>query len=152
MQKKWYWPGLTADTRRLVNSCEVCQAAKHSNPLANPNRQQLQAGRPWQVVSLDLVGPFPTTARGHTIILVFLNYFTRWRDAIPAQNDSAETIAEILEERIFCYFGIPERLHTDQGAQFESKLMAELCALWGISKSRTTPYHPQSNGVVERGQ
>ena len=151
LQKEWYWPGLTADTRRLINSCEVCQAAKHSNPPPNQNRQRLQAGRPWQVVSLDLVGPFPATPRGNTNILVLSDHFTRWRDAIPVQNGSAEVIAETLEERIFCYFGIPERLHTDQGAQFESRLMAELCALWGISKSRTTPYHPQSNGVVERG-
>ena len=151
IQKEWYWPGLTADTRRLINSCEVCQASKHSNPVANSNRQRLQAGRPWQIVSLDLVGPFPATPRGNTNILVLSDHFTRWRDAIPVQNGSAENIAEVLEERIFCYFGIPERLHTDQGAQFESRLMAELCALWGISKSRTTPYHPQSNGVVERG-
>ena len=67
------------------------------------------------------------------------------------QNGSAETIAETLEERVFCYLGVPERIHTDQGAQFESKLMAELCALWGVRKSHTTPYHPQANGVVERG-
>ena len=57
----------------------------------------------------------------------------------------------MLEERVFCYFGVPERIHTDQGAQFESKLMAELCALWGVRRSHTTPYHPQANGVLERG-
>ena len=70
---------------------------------------------------------------------------------MPVQNGSAETIAETLEERVFCYLGVPERIHTDQGAQFESKLMAELCALWGVWKSHTTPYHPQANGAVERG-
>ena len=70
---------------------------------------------------------------------------------IASTNGSAETIAETLEERVFCYLGVPERIHTDQVAQFESKLMAELCALWGVRKSHTTPYHPQANGVVERG-
>ena len=68
------------------------------------------------------------------------------------QNGSAETIAETLEEPVFCYLKVPERIHTDQGAQFESKLMTELCALWGVRKSHTTPYHPQANGVVERGK
>ena len=151
VQADWFWPGMTADIRRLVSSCEACQAAKHSNPVPNKNRQRLQAGRPWQVLSIDLVGPLTPTPRGNTSILVLSDHFTRWRDALPVQNGSAETIAEILEERVFCYLGVPERIHTDQGAQFESRLMAELCALWGVRKSHTTPYHPQSNGVVERG-
>lgn len=67
------------------------------------------------------------------------------------KNGSAETITETLEERVFCYLRVPERIQTDQGAQFESKLMAELCGLWGVRKSHTTPYHPQVKGVVERG-
>ena len=58
------------------------------------------------------------------------------------QNGSAETIAETLEERVFCYLGVPERIHTDQGAQFESRLIAELCAFWVVRKNYTTPYHP----------
>ena len=133
-----------------MTACEACQAAKHSNSVPNKNRQRLQAGRPWQVVSVDLVGPLTPTPRGNTNILV-LSDFTRWRDALQVQNGSAETIAETLEERVFCYLGVPERIHTDQGAQFESKLMAKLCALWGVRKSHTTRYHPQANGVVERG-
>ena len=70
---------------------------------------------------------------------------------MPVQNGSAETIAETLEERVFCYLKVLERIHTDQEAQFELKLMAELCARWGVRKSHTIPYHPQANGVVERG-
>ena len=66
------------------------------------------------------------------------------------QNKSAETIAQTLEKRVFCYLGISERIHTDQKAQFELRLMAKLCALWGVRKSHTTRYHPQANGVVER--
>ena len=141
---------MTADTRRLVGSCEVCQAAKHSTHVANPNKQRLYAGRPWQVVSVDIVGPFPATPRGNTCILVLSDHFTRWRDALPIPSGAAEVVADRLEERVFAYFGLPERIHTDQGAQFESNLISELCALWGVQKSRTTPYHPQSNGVVER--
>ena len=63
------------------------------------------------------------------------------------QNRSAETIAEILEERVFCYLGIPEWIHTDQGAQFESRL----CDLWGVLESHTIQYHSQASGVLERG-
>jgi hypothetical protein len=60
-------------------------------------------------------------------------------------------VAEALDHRVFSYFGLPEELHSDRGAQFEGDLMTELCGFWNISKTRTTPYHPQSNGVVERG-
>ena len=86
------------------------------------------------------------TPKRNTTILILSDHFTRWRDALPVQNGSAEGIAETMEER-FYYLKVPECIHTDQGAQFESRLIAELCA----RKSNTTPYHPQLNGVVERG-
>ena len=151
LRLSWYWPGLVADTRRLVRSCEICQAAKHSSTAQSGHRQRLHTGRPWQVVSVDLVGPFNTTPRDNTTVLVLTDHFTRWRDAIPLVDGTAEVVARALDHKVFCYFGLPERVHTDQGAQFESKLFHELCALWGVRKSKTTPYHPQSNGVVERG-
>ena len=91
------------------------------------------------------------TPRGNTNILVLSNHFTWWRDALLVQNGSAETIAEILKERVFCYLDVPALIHTDQGVQFEFKLIAELCALWGISKTHSTPYHFQANRVVEWG-
>ena len=63
---------------------------------------------------------------------------------------TATVVATTLDERVFCYMGLPEQIHTDQGAQFESQLMTELCQLWGVEKTRTTPYHPQANGMVKR--
>ena len=94
------------------------------------------------MLSVDLVGPLTPTPRGNTTIPVLFDHFTRWRDVLPVQNGSGETIAETLEERVFCYLGVPERIRTDQEAQFESRLMAELCALWGCGKATphlTTP-------------
>ena len=89
------------------------------------------------------MGPLPETPRGNVNILVLSDHFTRWRDAIPIPNGTAAIVAQVLDDRVFTYFGLPERIHTDQGAQFESQLMAELCAIWGVEKSRTTPYHPK---------
>ena len=130
---------------------EACQAAKHSNPVPNKKRQRQKAGRPWQVLSVDLMGPLTLTPRENTTILVLSDHFTRWKDALPVPNGSAETMAETLEKRVFYCLGVQERIHTDQGVQFESKLMAEMCALWSVRKSHTTPYPPQANGVMERG-
>ena len=111
----------------------------------------MHAGRPWQQLALDLVAPLPTTDRGNQWILVLTDHFSRWQDALAIPDATAMTVATTLEERVFCYFGLSEQVHTDQGTQFEGELLTELCSRWHISKSRTTPYHPQGNGVVERG-
>ena len=110
----------------------------------------MYAGRPWQKVAVDFVGPMPETRAGKRWIPVFMDYFTRWQDAIPIPDATAPVVAAALDQQVFCYLGLPEQLHLDQRAQFESHLMKELCSLWRIDKTHTIPYHPQSNGVVER--
>ena len=92
----------------------------------------------------------PKTPRDNEWILVLTDHFTRWQDALPLPDSTAVTVAEALETRVFAYFGLPEEIHSDRGPQFEGDLMAELCSLWRVTKTRTTAYHPQSNGVVER--
>ena len=103
MQVKRYWPRMTADIRRLVNTSETCQAAKHSNPIMNKNRQCLLADQPWHGVSIDIAGLLTVTVRGNICILVLLAHFMRWWNALSMFNATAEMIAELLEERIFCY-------------------------------------------------
>ena len=100
---------------------------------------------------MELVGPLPETARGNKWILALSDHFTRWQNALALPDATAPTVATGLKEHAFCYFGLPEQIHSDQGAQFEGELMVELCDIWGIKKTRTSPYHPQGNGVVERG-
>ena len=91
---------------------------------------------------MDLVGPMPLTPRGNRWILVLTDHFTRWQDALAIPDATAPVIATTLDERVFRYFGLPKVIQTDQGAQFECRLMKELCTLWNIEHSRTTPYHP----------
>jgi transposase InsO family protein len=141
---------MTAQVRRIVKGCEVCQMAKSGGAGKAPGDRHLYSGRPWQKLAVDLVGPLPTTYRGNQWILVITDHFTRWQDGIAIPDATAPTVAQILDERIFCYFGLPEQLHSDQGAQFESALMEELCELWGIDRTHTTPYNPRANGMVER--
>ena len=151
LQLTWYWVGLHADVRRIVRSCEICQKAKSGGLQPAKGRQRMYAGRPWQKLAVDLVGPMPETKAGNKWILVITDHFTRWQDAIPVPDATAPVVAATLDQRVFCYLGLPEQLHSDQGAQFESQLMEELCTLWRVDKTHTTPYHPQSNGLVERG-
>ena len=80
-----------------------------------------------------------------------MDHFTRWQDTLPLPDTTAPVVAEAMDGRIFCYFGLPEEPHSDRGAHFEGELMAELCNLWKICKTCTTPYHTLSTCVVERG-
>ena len=83
-------------------------------------------------------------------IVIIADYFTKWVEAFATSNQEARTVAELLAKEIVCRFGVPQIIHSDQGRNFESQLFAEMCQLFGIKKTRTTPYHPQSNGMVER--
>jgi transposase InsO family protein len=103
-----------------------------------------------QIAAVDIVGPFPDSPNGNRYILVAMDYFTRWAEVYAIPNQEASTVAEKLVNEFFLRFSPPEQLHSDQGRQFESSLMKEICRLLGIHKSRTTPYHPQSDGLVER--
>ena len=84
--------------------------------------------------------------------LGFNRPFHHWQDALLLPSATATTIAQALDKRVFTYFGLPEVIHSDRGTQFESEIFTELCSLWRMDKTRTSPYHPQSNGIVERGK
>ena len=101
-------------------------------------------------MDIDILGPLPTTARNNKYILVVGDYFSKWKEAYPMPNMEATTIANLLVNEFICRFGVPECLHTDQGRNFEASLIEEMCRLLGIHKTRTTPYHPQSDGLIER--
>ena len=101
-------------------------------------------------MAVDIVGPLPITRHGNEYIMVVGDYFTKWKEAFAIPNHTALTVADKLVSEVFCRFGCPLQLHTDQGREFESNLFAEICNLLGIDKTRTTPDRPQSDGLVER--
>ena len=96
------------------------------------------------------MGPLLETPRANKHLLVVMDHFTKWCEVFPTTDQTAQTVAEILVSRVFSRFGPPAVLHSDQGRNFESTLMKEICNLMGIHKSRTTAYHPQCDGLVER--
>ena len=87
---------------------------------------------------------------GKETVLIVTDVFSKLALAFPTRDQRASTVANILVEEIFNRFGCPERVHSDQGRSSESQLADKLCKYYGIKKSRTTPYHPQGNGVCER--
>ena len=90
------------------------------------------------------------SAGGYEHILIIIDHFTRYAQAIPTRNQSAKTTARIVFDNFICHYGFPTRLHSDQGRNFDSEVIKELFSIANIDKSRTTPYHPMGNGMPER--
>ena len=99
---------------------------------------------------MDIMGPLPESDAGILYIMVASDYFTKWVEVYAIPNQEAITVARKLTDEMFCRFSPPEQLHSDQGSQFEAQIMQEICKLLHIKKTRTSPYHPQCDGLVER--
>ena len=114
------------------------------------NMQSVPIGAPLEMIAMDFVGPLPCTERGNKYVLVVGDYFSKWAEAYPLPDQKGETVVRVLLSEFVCRYGIPTIIHSDQGRNFESNVMKGLCSMLGIEKSRTTAYHPQSDGLVER--
>ena len=126
-------------------SCIKCATRKTTVPKARAGLQTIPAGYPMQIVCADIMGPLPETERGSKYVLVVADYYTKWVEVYGIPNQEATTVAVKLVDETFCRFSPPEQLHSDQGRQFESQLIKEICNLLHIRKSHTTPYRPQGN-------
>ena len=98
---------------------------------------------------MDIVGPFPKSQAGHRYILVICDYATRYPEVVALHSIYAEHMAEELK-KVFARVGIPQEVLTDQGNNFTSQLLSEVYCLLQLQPMRTSPYHPQTNGLVER--
>ena len=92
----------------------------------------------------------PMSHQGNQYILVAQDYFSKWPFAQAMPDQKADRIVRILRDQVFTLVGPPERLHSDQGRNFESQILGDLCKAFKVTKSHTTPYHPQGDGLVER--
>ena len=149
LKERFYWPGQSEEVKRWCQNCPSCARKKTVTPKNRAPLQTMKASYPMQRVAVDIVGPFPETDRGNLYVLVAADYFTRWVEAYAIPYQEAATVASKLVDEMFCHFSIPEQLHSDQGRQFESSVMQEVGQILQIHKIRTTPYNPQSDGLVE---
>ena len=112
--------------------------------------QAIYTGEPFERVAMDIIGPLPRTERGNRNILTVVDHFTKHVEAYPLQDQEAVSVARVFLNEFVSRYGVLYVIHTDKGTNFESNLFKEICKLLGIAKTRTSPYHPQCDGQVER--
>ena len=149
VRRRCYWPGLFADVKQWCRECDRCQVAKNSGTVPHSFMGHLLASRPNEIVAIDFTQLEPAQ-NGVENVLVMTDVFSKYTQAIPTRDQRASTVARVLLNEWFYRFGVPSRIHSDQGRCFEGHLIQQLCSLYGVVKSRTTPYHPAGNGQCER--
>ena len=148
-KSRYNWPGHYLDVQNHCNTCSTCATRKTPAPQARGPLKNITVGSPMQMVEVDLLGLFSQSHTDNMYLFVEMDYFTKLGEAYPIPNMEATTVANVLTNEMFFRFSPPERIHSDQGRQFESKLFKEVCRILEIKKCCTSPYHPQCDGLVE---
>lgn len=149
IKSRYWWPAIGREVEEVVKRCKPCQLSKFSNRPNRPAMQSIQTGFPFQQIHLDIAGPLDSN-NGTPYILIMVDAFTGWTEAVPMVNSEAETLAKALVNEWICRYGCPLRLVTDRGANISGKIIHNVSRLLQIKKVETTAYHPQSNGKAER--
>ena len=150
VRRRFWWPGSAGDVENWCRECQQCQFRNKRGGRRNHPLVQDAVGSPLERVAMDILSLPTASTKGNTCILVVGDYFTKWVEAFALPDHQAMTVADVLVTEIFMRLGTPRMLHSDQGPEFRSELMSALCNLLGIKKTQTAPYHPRSDGLIER--
>ena len=150
IRDRFYWVNCHRDVEQWCKNCYNCASSKGPKTKLKAPMKLYNVGYPFERVAVDIVGPFPRTVSGNRYIMVVNDYFSKWPEAFAIPSQDAKTVAAQLVENVVCRFGVPQELHSDQGSNFESEVFQEICQIMRIVKTRSTPMHPQSDGLVER--
>ena len=147
LRERFFWPNMQVVATQHIAKCSRCLKRK-STPQVAP-LQPILVSQPLELVHLDYLTLEPSKGNIENV-LVITDHFTRYALAYASKTQTAQATARILWDNFICHYGFPEQFISDQGRNFESDLIQELCKIAGVKKLHTTPYHPQSNGQCER--
>src|SRR5215218_1417468 len=149
LSKTHYWPGMKNDIFTYVRTCKKCQKReiRRGEAPLEPIKKKTQ---PFYQVGIDVMGPLPQTMTGKRYIVAAVDHFTKWIEAEAVESNDAQTIAHFIHKNIITTHGVPVILTSDRGTEFVNELVTVLTQVYGIKHIRTTAYHPQGNGQVER--
>lgn len=149
LTSRYVWPNMHKHIKHWVQCCNSCQKSKINRHVFSAIGEFAEVKDRFSKVHIDLVGPLPPCGE-FRYLLTCIDRFTRWPEAIPIADITAETVATAFFEGWISRFGVPTEIVTDQGRQFESSLFNDVLNLLGIHRVRTTPYNPAANGLIER--
>ena len=150
LKLKYQWKNMKQDVGDYIKNCAVCQKGKSGKNIKQPMLITSTVTSTFQKICLDIVGPLPKTDEGNTYILTIQDELSRYAVAVALATTDASTVARAFVECFICIYGIPITILTDCGTNFLSNLFKDVCKLLKIEKTNTTPWHPQSNGYLER--
>ena len=145
----FFWAGMETDIINHVRRCERCIVGKTIEPAARAPLESIHTSEPMELVCIDF-WTAELSDKTTVDVLVITDHFSKMAHAFPCQSQTAKHVARRSWDDFFCVYGFPKRIHSDQGANFKSRLLKELLEMAGVKKSHTTPDHPMGNGVTER--
>lgn len=140
-RQRFYWPKMEQDIKSYVKCCQRCILAKLPEPSARAPLESIRTSAPMELVCLDFWSTEDSRQNSFDVLVV-TDHFTKLAHTFPCANQIAKQVARKLWDHIFCVYGFPERIHTDQGATSENGLIAKVHKLSGVAKSHTTAYRP----------
>ncbi|CAK9811734.1 Retrovirus-related Pol polyprotein from transposon 297 [Anthophora quadrimaculata] len=151
IREKYYWGSMKADIQKFIQNCRNCQLQKLTR---QKTRQPMvltdTPGAAFDKVSMDIVGPLPTTSDNYTYILTIQDLLTKYSIAAPLRQATAIDVADAFISHCICKHGAPKAVITDQGSHFLNGLFKTIAKRFKITHYKTTAFHPQTNGSIER--
>jgi transposase InsO family protein len=148
-QQRFYWPGMADDVKEYIQKKCKCIVNKKPNQPEKAPLVPITATYPFEIVAIDYV-KLDKCKGGFEYALVVTDHFTRFTQVYPTRNKGSKAAADKIFNHFIMQYGFPARIHSDRGGEFTSSLFQELHKLTKIKSSKTTPYHPQGNGLCER--
>lgn len=151
VQENYYWPKMRQDILKYVRACKICQSQK----IANTPRMGLMGSEkhvkyPFQIIAVDIMGPFPRSSKGNSYLLVVGDWFTKYTLLFPMRQATSQNIVKFMENQVFLVFGVPQFIICDNGTQFASRVFKKLADTYQVQKIWFSPRYAAQCNFVER--